>query len=212
MLNTNDLLVHDEYPQISDISLELYRDFSQKILMNRKFFYTFEDGTYITIIFTEYGIYHMLGIQHIDHTIRNNDFFNQINNGLSFASFAVNKAITARYKKYKPRIRMFACAYQTLRLGRFFYCPAGKVVNTTSVMMDYIIYREISQKGFNIGIRNTSGDIFVPLTILISKAVNPTIYIDNCSVKVVKSLEITDINTGVVIENMVYSDEFITSM
>lgn len=212
MLNVNDLLCYDEYPQSSDISLELYRDFSQTVLMNRKFFYTFEDGTNISIIFTEYGIYHMLGIQHIDNTIRNNDFFNQIDNGLSLASFSANRAIKMRYKGCKSRIRMFACIYQTLRSGRFFYCPNGKVVNTASVMMDYIIYREISQKGLNIGIRNISDDNFVPLTILVSKAVNPTMYIDNCRAKIVKSLEISDINTGAVIENILYTDELVTSI
>ena len=70
MLTVNDLLTTDSFPGIEDISLELYRDFSRDVLLRRRFLYTFRDDTEIDIGFTEFGIYHMLGIQHINGRIQ----------------------------------------------------------------------------------------------------------------------------------------------
>lgn len=158
MLTKEDLLDLDSTPLIKDVSLELYRDFSLTYLMSRKFIYHFSDGTSMNVGFEEWGIYHMLGIQHIDYRIKNDEFFQEIDDGLSFADFKVDDAIKDRFKHQKKRITMFACTYNTLRKGQAFYIPSGKVKNTNNVEVDYILYRPLrnnsgNNNGMNIGIR-----------------------------------------------------------
>lgn len=208
MLTKDDLLTQDVLPHITDVSLELYKKFSTDILLKRKFHYYFTDGTDIVIEFKEWGIYHMLSIQHIDYTISKNTFFNQIDFGLSFYDFSINKGMKNRFNQEKERITMFSCVYRALRYGRVFYIPNRSVPNTKTVKLDYLIYREISGKGMNLGIKFYKG-IFVPFTILVSKTSNLSKYTDNTIQKIVSRLTITDINTGYELENVLYANEFI---
>ena len=204
MLSKEDLLNLDIPPLIKDISLGLYKDFSLTYLLPRKFIYHFSDGSKINVEFTEWGIYHMLSIQHIDSRIRNNGFFQRIDSGLSLNDFKVDGAIKARYKAQKKRITMFACTYNTLRKGQAFYIPAGKVKNTNNVKVDYILYRTLdNNNGMNLGIRQELGK-FVPLTILISKQSSLMNYIDSENFKLVEKLEIVDM-VGNIIETISYS-------
>lgn len=75
MLTSNDLLTCDCYPQLSDVSLDLYKNFSENVLMNRCFRYTLVDDSELIVEFREFGIYHMLGIQHVNGKIKNGAFF-----------------------------------------------------------------------------------------------------------------------------------------
>lgn len=208
MLSKNDLLYQDTLPHINDVSLKLYKEFSVDVLLKQRFHYYFTDGTDIVVECRKWGIYHMLSIQHIDYTISKEEFFNKIDNGLSLNDFTINRAIKNRYKLQKERITMFACLYQALRYGRIFYLPNGKVPNTIEVRVDYLIYRQIGTKGMNVGMRYEDG-CFVPLTILISKAINIEKYTKGTTKKVVSRLHITDISTGDTLEDIIYTDNFI---
>ena len=212
MLTKEDLLSLDSTPLIKDVSLELYKDFSLTYLLPRKFLYHFSDGTSMNVEFEEWGIYHMLGIQHIDYRIKNDEFFDSINNGLNFANFKVNDAIKDRFKKQKKRLAMFACTYNTLRKGQAFYIPSGKVKNTNNVEVDYILYRTLynnsgnyngNSNGMNVGIRLENGK-YVPLTILISKQSALMNYVDIENFKLVERLEVID-DTGKIIESISYA-------
>lgn len=210
MLTKTDLFSYDVFPALNDISLELYRDFSESVLLKRTFEYLFDDSSTAVLQFTESGIYHMLGIHHIDRNISSTKFFNAIKNGLSFSNFCSNSAMNQRFKSMKPRLRIFACVYQTLRLGEVFYCPSGMVNNTKSVNMDYIIYRKVPDKGLNIGIRkDKQSKVYIPLTVLVSKAIKPDIYIDKRNIKTVRSLKIKDEYNNT-LETIVHSNSFIT--
>ena len=161
MLTEEDLLMCTEAPNINDVSLELYKDFSEKYLMDRLFCYEFTDGSTINIQFTEWGIYHMLGIQHIDNRIKKTKFFEEIDNGLSFDTFRSDTKKRKRFKQQKKRITMFSCVYNTLINGKIFYLPSGKVQNTADVEVDYIAYDKLinisptgtTYNGINVGIR-----------------------------------------------------------
>ena len=208
MLTKEDLLVLDSTPLLKNVSLELYRDFSLTYLMPRKFLYHFSDGTTMNVGFEEWGIYHMLAIQHIDNRIKNNKFFQRISEGLSFTDFKINNAINDRFKKQKKRIAMFACTYNTLRKGQAFYIPSGKVKNTNNVEVDYILYRPLqnnggNNNGMNVGIRLEDGK-YVPLTILISKQSALMDYVDIENFKLVEKLEIFD-DSGNIIETISYA-------
>lgn len=204
MLTKEDLLCLDTPPLIKDVSLELYKEFSVDYLLPRKFIYHFSDGSKIDVEFTEWGIYHMLSIQHINYRIKNENFFQQIDSGLAFDSFKQDAAVKARFKDEKKRITMFACTYNTLRKGQAFYIPSGKVKNTNNVKVDYILYRTLdNNNGMNVGIRQESGK-YVPLTILISKQSSLMNYVDVENFKLVEKLEITDM-TGKVIETISYA-------
>lgn len=196
MLTKDDLLVQDTVPNIKDISLKLYRDFSLDVLYDREFHYHFNDGSEMTIEFREWGIYHMLAIPHIDNTIKKNHFFEKIDQGLELSNFSATKAIANRYKNQKERIAMFACTYHTLRSGMAFYLPSHFVKNTDSVEADYIIFNAVGSKGMNIGIRKV-GNIYVPMTVLISKAINQRKYLDESEYKLVRQLTITDKNGNI---------------
>ena len=208
MLTKEDLLELDGTPLLKNVSLELYRDFSLTYLMPRKFLYHFSDGTTMNVEFEEWGIYHMLAIQHIDNRIKNNKFFQRISEGLSFTDFKINNAINDRFKKQKKRIAMFACTYNTLRKGQAFYIPSGKVKNTNNVEVDYILYRPLqnnggNNNGMNVGIRLEDGK-YVPLTILISKQSALMDYVDIENFKLVEKLEIFD-DSGNIIETISYA-------
>ena len=208
MLTKEDLLELDSTPLLKNVSLELYRDFSLTYLMPRKFLYHFSDGTTMNVEFEEWGIYHMLAIQHIDNRIKNNKFFQRISEGLSFTDFKINNAINDRFKKQKKRIAMFACTYNTLRKGQAFYIPSGKVKNTNNVEVDYILYRPLqnnggNNNGMNVGIRLEDGK-YVPLTILISKQSALMDYVDIENFKLVEKLEIFD-DSGNIIETISYA-------
>ena len=212
MLTKEDLLELDSTPLLKNVSLELYRDFSFTYLMPRKFLYHFSDGTTMNVEFEEWGIYHMLAIQHIDNRIKSNKFFQRIRDGLSFSDFKIDNAINDRFKKQKKRIAMFACTYNTLRKGHAFYIPSGKVKNTSNVEVDYILYRTLhnnsennngNMNGMNIGIRFENGK-YVPLTILISKQSALMDYVDIENFKLVEKLEIFD-DSGNIIETICYA-------
>ena len=210
MLNINDLLSFNNIPQLNDISLALYCDFSENVLLKQQFHYFFEDNSDIIIQFTEFGIRHMLAIHHIDGRISKNDLFNSIKNGLCFDDFSRNNSINQRFKKQKTRIRLFSCVYNSFRYGRVFYCPNQLVNNSTDIKMDYVIYRPIETKGLNIGIRAYQ-DKYIPLTILVSNQSNREKYINNSAMKIVKKLIISDISTGTTIDEITYADSFIMS-
>lgn len=209
MLTKEDLLDLDSTPLLKDVSLELYKEFALAYLLPRKFIYHFSDNTSINVEFEEWGIYHMLGIQHIDYRIKNDELFQKIDNGLTFADFKVDDAIKDRFRKQKKRLAMFACTYNTLRKGKVFYIPSGKVKNTNNVEVNYILYRTLynnsgnnngNSNGINIGIRLERGK-YVPLTILISKQSALMNYVDIDDCKLVKKLEILD-NRGNILETI----------
>ena len=204
MLTKEELLDLDAPPLIKNVSLELYKEFSVSYLLPRRFVYHFSDGSKINIEFTEWGIYHMLSIQHINSRIKNNEFFQKIDNGLTFDDFKVDNSVKARFKDQKKRISMFACIYNTLCKGQTFYIPSGKVKNTNNVKVNYILYRTLdNNNGMNLGVRQESGK-FVPLTILISKQSSLMNYVDVENFKLVEKLEITDM-MGNIIETISYA-------
>ena len=213
MLTKEDLVVCSVPPNIKDISLKLYKEFAEEYLIGKVFHYLFLDGTELDIEFTEWCIYHMLGIQHINGKIGSDTFFEKIANGLTFDIFTKKQSVNNRFKKNKKRITMFACVYDCLKTGTAFYLPSGKVNGTVSVQMDYIVYKKlnntsptgITQNGINIGIRNENGKS-IPLTILVSKHSDVEEYIKQDELKIVKSLEIKD-EGGNVIDAVSY--EFI---
>ena len=212
MLAKEDLLNLDSTPLLKDVSLELYKEFSLTYLLPRKFIYYFSDGTSMNVEFEEWGIYHMMGIQHIDYRIKNDEFFQKISDGLSFTDFKIDDAIKTRFKAQKKRLAMFACTYNTLRKGQAFYIPSGKVKNTNNVEVDYILYRTLhnnsgnnngNSNGMNVGIRFEDGK-YVPLTILISKQSALMDYVDVEDFKLVERLEIID-GLGNIIETISYA-------
>lgn len=208
MLTKEDLLTQDSKPLLKDISLKLYKEFCTDILLKKRFHYYFSDGTDIIVECQEWGVYHILAIQHIDFTIPKEDFFNRIDQGLSLSDFEINNAIKNRYKDFKERIVMFSCLYQTLRYGRVFYLPNRDVPNTKTVNCDYLIYRQIDSKGMTVGMKY-DGDYLVPMTNLISKPSYLNKYIDTATPKIVKRLVITNKESGVVEEDILYTDDFI---
>ena len=120
MLTKENLLNLYTLPHISNVSLHLYKDVCQDILLKRRFHYYFTDGTDIIVEFREWGVYHMLSIHHIDYRIPKNEFFKRIADGLDLQDFRKNNGIQQRYRKEKERITIFACVYSTLRYGRVF--------------------------------------------------------------------------------------------
>lgn len=104
MLSSNDLLTCDRFVGLDEISLELYRVFSENILLQRRFHYYFNDGTDIIVEFKEFAIRHLLGIQHIDSRIEKNQLFQRIKEGLKLGDFEADAQVKRRYKNCKPRI------------------------------------------------------------------------------------------------------------
>lgn len=196
MLTKDDLILQSTLPNVSDISLSMYIEFSEEILMKRKLHYFFADQTEIIVEFREWGIYHMLSIQHINSRIKNHTFFEAVHDGLELSSFEEDRAIKQRYKKQKQRITAFSCLYYSLIHGDTFFIPSGHVKNTAKVEADYLVFHMSDTKGLNFGLRKV-GDIYVPITILLSKASAPEEYLEDSIKKDVKRLEILDENDNI---------------
>lgn len=191
----------DIAPNIKNISLLLYKEYCENILFKRRFHYYFLDGSDINVEFREWGVYHMLSIQHINNKIPNINFFDKINEGLSFSDFNKNNALKNRFQNQKERIAMFSCIYNTLRNGNVFYIANKKVPNTKNVSVDYLMYRVVGTKGMNVGFRYDNG-CFVPITILISKQIDIEKYIKGTEIRIVKELIISNIDTGKILEKV----------
>lgn len=200
MFTTKDLLKQDSMAKWEDISLSLYKEFVETILFKRTFRYYTKNGQTFDVNFKEWGIYHMLAIQHIDNRIKKNKFFSEIDNGLEFGTFRADKMKRARLMDNKDRIRMFACVYQILKAGNCFYVPNGKIPDT-DIEVDYILYKLIDEKGVNVGIRYED-DTYVPLTLLVDRAIDPTITISKLEHIDMEKLEIIENDT--VIEMITY--------
>lgn len=146
MLKSLDLLNQASMPQWSEISLSLYKEFSEIYLIPTTFRYYLENGTSLDVRFTEEGIYHLLGIQHINGKISKMNFFEEIHAGLDFNYFMIDKKMKKRFNDFKHRIRLFSCIYQVMCDQQLFYVPDHHIADT-SVLVDYVKYSLIDQKG-----------------------------------------------------------------
>lgn len=121
MLHSSELLISETMPSWSDISLPLYKEFSERYLLTTVFRYYLENGRIIDVGFTEWSIYHIRGMQHINGKISKTKFFEEIENGLDFDAFMKDKKSQKRLNDFKHRIRMFGCLYQILKNEKLFY-------------------------------------------------------------------------------------------
>lgn len=201
MLTKEDLLVQNTIPIVNNISLKLYKEFSEEILLKRKFHYYFEDNSEITVEFREWGIYHMLAIQHINYKIDKEKFFEEIDKGFDLLSFKADISMNNRYKDHKTRIAVFSCIYDSLLNGTAFYLPSGKVKNTSNVKADYIIYNNIDGKGINYGLQKKSSAF-----VLIAKSKSATRYLEESKFKLIKRVDVLDEN-GNIIESRTHNTQ-----
>lgn len=74
MLSKEELYLQTTMPAWSDISLQLYKDFSKDFLFSKKFVYHFVNGSKIEVQFKEWAMKHLWAIQHI-RNIDKNKFF-----------------------------------------------------------------------------------------------------------------------------------------
>ena len=200
MLEAKNLLSLTSMPHWHEISLKLYKEFSEKYLIPTIFRYYLENGKIINVKFTEWSIYHMLAIQHIDGKISNEDFFNKISNGLDFDYFSKNPKLRKRFYDFKHRIKLFACTYQIMKNQNIFYSKKG-MINATLIQTDYVKYALINGKGTSIGIKYINGD-YVAFSILVDRSKNPTKSIDGLEKINILKLEI--VRGNVIIEKIEY--------
>lgn len=188
MLHSSDLLRIETMPSWSDISLALYKEFSELYLIPNTFRYYLENGEIIDVRFEEWAIYHMLGIQHINGKISKTKFFEEIENGLDFDLFIQNKKLKKRLNDFKHRIRMFGCIYQIMKDEKLFYVRERQLKDS-SVKADYIKYALIDNKGANVGIRYFENQ-YIAYTMLIDRSSNPTATVEGLIPVKIKKLEI----------------------
>lgn len=188
MLHSTDLLKIETMPSWSDISLALYKEFSELYLIPTTFRYYLENGEIIDVRFEEWAIYHMLGIQHINGKISKTKFFEEIENGLDFDLFIQNKKLKKRLNDFKHRIRMFGCIYQIMKDEKLFYVRERQLKDS-SVKADYIKYALIDNKGANVGIRYFENQ-YIAYTMLIDRSSNPTATVEGLIPVKIKKLEI----------------------
>lgn len=200
MLHSNDLLTIETMPSWSDISLALYKEFSEQYLIPTVFRYYLENGEIIDVRFEEWAIYHILGIQHINGKIPKTKFFEEIENGLELDSFMENKKLKKRLNDFKYRIRMFGCIYQIMKDEELFYIK-DKQLKGSSVKADYIKYALIDNKGANVGIRYFENQ-YIAYTMLIDRSINPTATVEGLIPIIIEKLEI--IRYGEIVETIVH--------
>ena len=200
MLTKEQLYVQDTMPDWSDISLSLYKDFSVECLFPKTFRYYLENDLIINVQFKKWAMKHLWAIHHIDSRIDKNRLFEEIENGLDIGNFRATPAMRKRLNDNKDRIRMFACVYQIMKTGAVFYVRNGNLPES-EVRIDYIKSKLISGKGVHLGMR-FEDNVYVPLTLLIDRAINPNKTVEGLMEIKVKRLEI--IENAKIIEVMEY--------
>ena len=201
MLTKEQLYVQNTMPEWKDISLGLYKEFAIDCLFLKTFRYYLDNEQIINVQFKEWAMKHLWAIHHIDSKIDKNKLFEKIDNGLSISHFRATPAMRKRLNDNKDRIRMFACIYQVLKNGSVFYVENGKL-SDTDIRIDYIKSKTINGKGVHLGMWFEE-NVYVPLTLLINRAINPTKTIDGLTELKVQKLEI--IENEKVIETIEYS-------
>ncbi len=98
---------------------------------------------------------------------------------------------------------MFACVYQIMKTGAVFYVDGGRLQGT-EIRIDYIKSKSIGGKGVHLGMR-FEGGVYVPLTLLIDRAINPNKTVEGLTEIKVKKLEI--IEGGKIIETIEYTED-----
>ncbi|MDU7030182.1 MAG: hypothetical protein E6357_21160 [Clostridiales bacterium] len=188
MLTTEDLYIQDTMPTWSDISLMLYKEFTINCLLPKTFRYYLENDVVIDVVFKEWAMKHLWAIHHIDTKIDKHDLFSKIDEGLSFGDFTTTVAMRKRLNDCKDRLRMFACIYHILETGNIFYIEGGKL-QKSDIRVDYLKSKLIGNKGVNVGMR-LEEDVYVPLTMLIDRAINPLKTVEGLQALKVDKLEI----------------------
>ena len=133
---------------------------------------------------------HLWAIHHINSRINKDRLFEEIEKGLDIGSFRETPAMRKRLNDNKDRIRMFACVYQILKTGSVFYVEGGKL-SQSEVRIDYIKSKLICGKGVHLGMR-FEDNVYVPLTLLIDRAINPIKTVEGLMEIKVKRLEIIE--------------------
>lgn len=190
MLTKEQLYNQNIMPEWNDISLSLYKEFSIDCLFGKTFRYYLENQQIIDVQFKEWAMKHLWAIHHIDSRIDKNKLFEDIDNGLNISHFRGTPAMRKRLNDNKDRIRMFACIYQIMKTGAVFYVENGKL-SGTDIRIDYIKSKSISGKGVHLGMRYEEG-VYVPLTLLIDRAINPTKTVEKLAEIKVQKLEIIE--------------------
>lgn len=202
MLTKEQLYVQDTMPDWSDISLSLYKDFSAECLFPKTFRYYLENGLVINVEFKKWAMKHLWAIHHIDSRIDKERLFEEIESGLDIGSFRTTPAMRKRLNDNKDRIRMFACVYQILKTGSIFYVKDGKLPQS-EIRIDYIKSKLICGKGVHLGMR-FEDNVYVPLTLLIDRAISPNKTVEGLMEMKVKKLEI--IEDEKIIELIAYNE------
>lgn len=199
ILSMSDLLAQKTKPCINSISLAVYREFYENVLLKIRFSYTLLDCNVPDVLFEPLGLFHLLGIPHIDPNRQAKNFGSDIDNGLNFSAFNNNSdpAIRERFNRMKNRIKMFSCIYHAMKTGRLFEVPSGKVHGTQSVFADYIIHKEISSEGMSIPLRDTGG-VLTPVSILADKKKYSPKHIDLTKEKNINRLDIIDMRSNTI--------------
>lgn len=190
MLTKEQLYNQNAMPEWKDISLSLYKEFSIDCFFSKTFRYHLENRQIIDVQFKEWAMKHLWAIHHIDSRIDKNKLFADIDNGLSISHFRATPAMRKRLNDNKDRIRMFACVYQIMKTRAVFYVENAKL-SGTDICIDYIKRKSISGKGVHLGMR-FEGGIYVPLTLLIDRTVNPTKTVEGLVEIKVQKLEIIE--------------------
>lgn len=190
MLTKEQLYIQNTMPEWKEISLGLYKEFAIDCLFPKTFRYYLENEQIIDVRSKEWAMKHLWAIHHIDSKIDKNRLFEEIDNGLSISHFRATPAMRKRLNDNKDRIRMFACVYQVLKNGMIFYVENGKL-SGTDIKIDYIKSKSINGKGVHLGMR-FEDNVYVPLTLLIDRAVNPTKTVKGLSEIKVQKLEIIE--------------------
>lgn len=200
MLTKEQLYVQDTMPKWADISLALYKEFSEKCLFSKTFRYYLENQVVIDVQFKKWAMKHLWSIHHINSRIDKNELFKKISAGFDIADLRKSAAMKKRFNDNKDRIRMFACIYQIMKHGTVFYVKDGKLTDS-DIMIDYIKSKMIDEKGVHIGMRFEEG-VYVPLTLLIDRAINPTKSLEG--LQQIKVLKLDILENNRIIESIEY--------
>lgn len=158
MLRVEDLLVIQQMPRESDLSLELIRQFYKLHLCDRIFILELDDGTEIHFMFEEDNLCHLLGIHHIlgSHKFQGQSGYDLIVDGTTTIQFLKRQNKQA-YKSKKQRILYFPFVYQMI-WNPVLIEYTGQV--NTRMDFEIILFNMIDRKYLHLGLRKYKNSHF----------------------------------------------------
>lgn len=207
ILIMHDLLGRNNVSNITDISLQLYKNFFDNVLCKRIFLYSLDDGNKLKLIFDTTNFMHILGAQHIlGIRYKATRFNNEVTAGtMNFQELEKKNSIV--FNDFTDRFLNFSNLYHVITNCTVIYFnkeiyEKNRNSDEESLMdFTYILYEDLNNKKIHLGIDTfNKGHSYYGKSLLV-KSINNDAFIKGQKPIEIKNIKVIDKVTKQLIED-----------